>query len=82
MVEQIREFDVQFLSDRGDLGAAETAELLTRPVECEIRGALRLSPYGRVQRCVEKDGRVETVHALGNGVVAHEVTGADGSVSG
>ncbi|WP_159064608.1 hypothetical protein [Streptomyces olivochromogenes] len=37
MVEQIREFDVEFLSDRGDLGAAETAELVAQPVECEKR---------------------------------------------
>ncbi len=71
MLEQRRDLAIQLPPHREDLMAPEAAELIARPVEGEPGGSFRIGPERHVQRRVEQDRRLITVHPLGDDVVAH-----------
>ena len=81
-VEQKGELAVELETDLGHLGDAEAAELCAWLIDRESCVTGAVLPDQCVKRRVEHDAWVVAEHALGDGVVTHQITRACVTVAG
>jgi len=74
--EEVGEQPVEVLTDFGDGGVVVGGEQRAGLVDGQMGAFLGVGVDDGAQGCVEHDRRVVVEHALGDGVVAHQVLGA------